>query len=94
MKILLNILTHGDETIGIAVAKELQKLKIKQNVLSIQRANTKAYGQNKRYIDQDLNRSFPGKKPGNHEQMLALLQNSTKVLCTAFRPCNLNMYSS
>lgn len=30
-----------------------------------------AFKAGKRFIDQDLNRSFPGKKDGNHEQKLA-----------------------
>ncbi len=71
MKILLNILTHGDERIGLTVAKEIKKYKIAPSVLSVNIANKKAYRAKKRYIDQDLNRSFPGKKYGNHEERLA-----------------------
>jgi succinylglutamate desuccinylase len=71
MKILLNILTHGDERIGIAVAKELQKLHIDKSILQIHIANKRAADRGKRFIDQDLNRSFPGKKDGNYEQRLA-----------------------
>jgi succinylglutamate desuccinylase len=71
MKILLNILTHGDEQIGLRVAREIRKLKIAPKTLTIHVANKKAYLARKRYIDQDLNRSFPGKKQGNHEERLA-----------------------
>ena len=71
MKIILNILTHGDEKIGLKVAKEIEKLNINKNILSVQIANKKAFEIHKRFIDQDLNRSFPGKKFGNHEQKLA-----------------------
>ncbi|MBU1545109.1 MAG: succinylglutamate desuccinylase/aspartoacylase family protein [Patescibacteria group bacterium] len=71
MKIILNILTHGDERIGLKVAKEIRKLNIDRNILTVQIANSKAFKFRKRFIDQDLNRSFPGKKTGNYEERLA-----------------------
>jgi succinylglutamate desuccinylase len=71
MKVILNILTHGDEKIGLKVAKEINKLKISKKCLVIQIANIKAFKAHKRFIDQDLNRSFPGKKNGNYEERLA-----------------------
>lgn len=71
MKIMLNILTHGDERIGLLVAEEIKKLRLNKNCLFVQIANKKAFQARKRFIDQDLNRSFPGKKNGNHEQRLA-----------------------
>jgi len=73
MKIVLNILTHGDERVGLKVAKEIEKLNIKKDILTIQIANQKAFKSRKRFIDQDLNRSFPGKKIGNHEERLAFM---------------------
>ena len=71
MKIILNVATHGDEKIGYRVAKEIEKLPIDKNILVVQVANRNAFKLNKRYIDQDLNRSFPGKKQGNYEQRVA-----------------------
>ncbi len=71
MKVILNILTHGDETVGLKVAKEIQKLRITKGELIVHRANKLAYTRRKRFIDQDLNRSFPGDAKGNHEQRLA-----------------------
>jgi predicted deacylase len=71
MKVVLNILTHGDEVVGLRVAKRIQKLKIIQGELIVHKANELAYRSKKRFIDQDLNRSFPGNKKGNHEQRLA-----------------------
>lgn len=71
MKIILNIATHGDEKIGYKVAKEIEKLNINKKTLNIQIANKRAFELNKRFIKQDLNRSFPGKKQGNYEQRLA-----------------------
>jgi len=71
MKIILNVLTHGDERIGLRVIKEIEKLNIDKNTLLTHIANKKAFGLQKRFIDQDLNRSFPGRKNGNYEQRLA-----------------------
>lgn len=71
MKVILNILTHGDETVGFVVAKELKKLKIIKGEFIIHVANELAYRKKKRFIDEDLNRAFPGDKSGNHEQKLA-----------------------
>jgi predicted deacylase len=71
MKIILNIATHGNERIGRKVAREIQKLNLDEQTLAVQIANKKAWVQNKRFIDQDLNRSFPGKKNGNYEERLA-----------------------
>ena len=71
MKIILNIMTHGDERIGLKVAKEIKKLHINEDILTVQIANPRALAEHKRFIDQDLNRSFPGKKNGNYEQRRA-----------------------
>jgi len=69
MKILLVIATHGNEKIGLKVAKEIEKLNIDNLVVKI--GNEKALKLNKRYIDQDLNRSFPGKRNGDYEERRA-----------------------
>ncbi len=69
--ILVNIATHGDELIGFAVKKSLEKLGISKGELRFNVANEKAHKHGKRFIDQDLNRCFPGKATGNHEQRLA-----------------------
>lgn len=71
MKIILNILTHGDEKIGLRVLDEIRKLNVGKRNLIFQIANEKAVRLGKRFIDQDLNRSFPGKKDGNYEEKLA-----------------------
>lgn len=67
MKIILNILTHGNERIGVAVAAAIYTLGISKKNLTIQIANPRAFAQGVRYIDQDLNRSFPGAPGGNYE---------------------------
>lgn len=62
---------HGDEIIGKKVIEALGKLEIKKgNILTII-ANPQALLHKKRYIDQDLNRSFPGDVNGNAEQKIA-----------------------
>jgi len=73
MKIIFNIATHGNERIGTDVVKEIQKLNIDYNKhnLIFQKANEEAFKLNKRYVHQDLNRSFPGKRDGNYEEELA-----------------------
>lgn len=104
MKIILNICTHGNERIGLRVAKKLEKLGVNKNVLIVQKANEKALKLNKRFIDQDLNRSFPGKKNGNYEQRRAYelnpiiksadividIHSTTSALKDAFIVLNLN----
>lgn len=69
MKILLIIATHGNEKIGLKVVREMEKLHIDN--LAVQIGNEEALKLNKRYIDQDLNRSFLGKKNGNYEERRA-----------------------
>ena len=71
MKILLTIGTHGDEHIGLPVAQKIQALNIPREVLHVHIANPKAFQLQKRFIETDLNRSFPGKKLGKYEERLA-----------------------
>jgi succinylglutamate desuccinylase len=70
-KILLNVCTHGSERVGLKIAKALKDLKPLRGTLVINVANELAVAKKKRFIDEDLNRVFPGKKTGNHEQKLA-----------------------
>lgn len=63
---------HGNELYGKEVLGKLKKIKVcKGSVVSVF-ANRKAYCKKKRFIDCDLNRSFPGSKDGNYEQQQAL----------------------
>lgn len=72
-KILLNILTHGDELIGLEVVKRIKDRypHIIGNGLDIQIANEIAYKMGERYKDKDLNRSFPGNPHGLCEEKRA-----------------------
>jgi predicted deacylase len=71
MKILLNILTHGDERIGLKVVEKIRELNIPTDILQINLANKMAFEKGVRFIETDLNHSFPGKKDGNYEERLA-----------------------
>lgn len=53
---------HGNELVGHKIIEELKKLKITKGRLKTILGNPKAVMANKRFIDQDLNRSFPGNK--------------------------------
>jgi predicted deacylase len=56
---------HGDEIVGRRVIDELYKLKIIKGQLKTIIANQAALEKGVRFIDQDLNRSFPGNKNSN-----------------------------
>ena len=61
---------HGDEKVGVEVIKRLGKVIDKKKVFGLI-ANHKALAKQVRFIDSDLNRSFPGANNGNYEQKLA-----------------------
>lgn len=69
-KILFIAAVHGDEPIGMEAIKQIQKIKLKKEFDSII-ANPKALAQNKRFIDSDLNRIFPGNINGDYEEKRA-----------------------
>jgi hypothetical protein len=62
---------HGNEVIGRQVYDVIKARQNEFKNLLVIVANTDAYVANKRYIDQDLNRSFPGDPRGNTEERLA-----------------------
>ncbi len=55
---------HGNERYGFEVGKN-------QSFFPFFISNKKAFIKNKRFIDADLNRCFPGKKDGNYEEKTA-----------------------
>jgi len=69
---------HGDELIGQRIISRLNRLKIKKGVLLTIIANPEAIKAKKRFIDSDLNRSFPGRPRGNREERIAY--RLTKIL--------------
>lgn len=68
---------HGDEKLGKKIADYIYKLRINKGILTTILANPKAYSKNKRFIDEDLNRIFPGKSK-TYEQKLA--KNILKIV--------------
>ena len=67
MKILVIGGMHGNEMLGIDLVKSLQENPL-ENIDSVL-ANEEAIKVNKRFVEQDLNRSFPGvKSSGMYEQ--------------------------
>jgi succinylglutamate desuccinylase len=73
MKVLLNTFTHGNERIGEKVSAEIRATysSLIGKGLDIQIANEEAYRQNKRFIEVDLNRAFPGNTEGSYEERRA-----------------------
>jgi succinylglutamate desuccinylase len=70
-QILLILATHGDEKIGLETVKILENCSL-EKYFDILIANPKACKNNKRFIDVDLNRSYPGNlKSDKYEQKIA-----------------------
>lgn len=70
-RILINICSHGNEVLGLEVVNKLKDIQIMNGSITFHTANELAVKQNKRFIDSDLNRSFPGSESGNYEQQIA-----------------------
>lgn len=62
---------HGNEKIGKEVTDLLKAVPLKKGTIVFILANEEAMRQDKRYINADLNRVFPGREDGNHEEKLA-----------------------
>lgn len=60
-KTLIIIATHGNEKIGFKVVENLRKLGLKKKFDFII-GNPRAFKENKRFSEADLNRSYPGNK--------------------------------
>lgn len=69
--VYVNACTHGNERVGARVLEALRDIPIKQGTLILNIAHKEAFVSGKRFIDQDLNRVFPGKPDGNTEERLA-----------------------
>ena len=69
--VYVNACTHGNERVGARVLEALRDILIKQGTLILNIAHKEAFVSGKRFIDQDLNRVFPGKPDGNTEERLA-----------------------
>jgi len=67
----LVVCQHGNEPFGLEIIKALKPRLHKFPGLQLIIANEEALALNKRGVDGDLNRSFPGDQNGNHESRLA-----------------------
>jgi|SRR3989339_866985 len=70
-RVLLNACTHGNEKVGLRVLKHFKDVELLRGTLMLHIANKQAVSKNIRFVDHDLNRVFPGKRKGSHEEMLA-----------------------
>lgn len=70
-KIALVACVHGDEIMGMKVIKNLFNIKPQKGSISFIIAHPQALKSKKRYLQQDLNRSFPGNKKGVIEERIA-----------------------
>ncbi len=71
MQILINVCTHGDEQIGLQVVERLKQLDVLTSSTTVLVANEAALKADVRFIETDLNRSFPGDPGGSLEEQLA-----------------------
>lgn len=62
---------HGDERIGKKIIDWLDKVSLAKGSLVLVLANEEAIALGRRYVDADLNRCFPGKSNGSHEEKIA-----------------------
>lgn len=70
-KLLIICSTHGDEKIGLEVVKQLKSDGL-ESFFDVLVANPRANEKNVRYIEKDLNRSYPGEKNSDiYEESLA-----------------------
>jgi succinylglutamate desuccinylase len=77
-KLFIGCCTHGDEQVGLAIVQKYPKGQTEFFDYQTIICNPKAVDINKRFVEQDLNRSFPGMKNGNYEQNRAF--EITKLL--------------
>jgi predicted deacylase len=70
-RVLVNICSHGDEIIGLDVQEKCIDLTIKKGSLIFNIGNPEALRLGKRFVESDLNRSFPGSENGTYEEQIA-----------------------
>lgn len=71
IKLVVVCCLHGDEIFGARVFQHYQEKIHQHSGLRLVLANEEAIDKKARYIDDDLNRNFPGSPGGNHEERLA-----------------------
>ncbi len=64
-------LVHGNEPCGLSAIDSLKDVKLKKGTLILIKANLEAGKENKRFLEKNLNRSFPGDENGLLEERIA-----------------------
>lgn len=77
-KILIIGGTHGHERVGVHIMEKLRALDLDASSIDFEIGNPKAFEQNIPFIENDLNRVFPGKEHGTYEEMRAF-ELSSKI---------------
>ena len=90
-QIALVVCLHGDEPFGLEVGKEFQE------TLPVFIGNELALKQNKRFIEADLNRCFPGNPEGEYEEKIAYellkkLKNFDYIIDVHSSSCNIELF--
>ena len=75
-RVVLLVGVHGDERSPLLVTENIKESKVSKGTLEIVKVNNLALKQNKRFVDSDLNRVFPGRENGDHEERLAFKLSS------------------
>ena len=70
-RVLIVGATHGNERVGVRVINALRPLVEGNNDVDFLVANPRALEANRRFLETDLNRSFPGNPQGAFEERLA-----------------------
>lgn len=70
-RVLINVCSHGDETIGLDLKSKFENLHVTNGSLIFNVANLEGVRLHKRIVETDLNRSFPGNEHGSYEEQIA-----------------------
>jgi len=70
-RVLINVCSHGNEILGLEIKKLFEDITIVNGSLTFNVANPWAVAEGKRFVESDLNRSFPGSKTGTLEEKIA-----------------------
>lgn len=70
-RLLINICTHGNEVLGLYVMELLKKHTYTNGSITFNIGNPLALEKKVRFIESDLNRSFPGSPTGTYEEKIA-----------------------
>lgn len=70
-RVLINVCSHGDETVGLDLKSKFDDFHVANGSLTFNVANLEGVRLHKRIVETDLNRSFPGNEHGSYEEKIA-----------------------